>query len=115
LATNVPFYLVMLDVANWAAAYSRNKDIERSAQIRLLHCVFSNPFHPIKFDPAWLTSSVHTLAQTIYDHHLFDRFPILADALEEAGCSNNHILDHCRLQYEHGRGCWVLDSILGKY
>jgi hypothetical protein len=40
--------------------------------------------------------------------------PILADALEEAGCTNSDILDHCRQSGEHVRGCWVIDALLGK-
>jgi hypothetical protein len=40
--------------------------------------------------------------------------PILADALEDAGCANPDLLDHCRTPGVHVRGCWVLDLILGK-
>ncbi len=54
------------------------------------------------------------LAQAIYDERDFDRMPILADALEEAGCTNIDILTHCRQPGEHVRGCWVVDAIFGK-
>jgi hypothetical protein len=54
------------------------------------------------------------LAQVIYDERRFADLPILADALEEAGCTNTDILDHCRLPGEHVRGCWVVDLILRK-
>ena len=43
-----------------------------------------------------------------------DDFAVLADALEEAGCTNPEILSHCRSSGEHVRGCWVVDLILGK-
>jgi hypothetical protein len=54
------------------------------------------------------------LAQAIYDDRAFDRLPILADALEEAGCDTADILAHCRGPGPHVRGCWVVDLILGK-
>jgi len=54
------------------------------------------------------------LAESIYDERAFDRMPILADALEEAGCANADILAHCRQPGEHVRGCWAVDLILGK-
>src|SRR5439155_24569283 len=58
--------------------------------------------------------TVVKLAQGIYDDRAFARLPILADALEEAGCMDTEILDHCRRAREHVRGCWVLDLLLGK-
>ena len=60
------------------------------------------------------TSTVINLAQAIYDDRAFDRMPILADALEDAGCDNADILAHCRQPGEHFRGCWVVDLVLGK-
>lgn len=76
-----------------------------------------SPFRPVAANPLWLAWSEGTvvkLAQAIYDERSFDRLPILADALEEAGCDDADILDHCRQQHEHVRGCWVVDLILGK-
>ncbi len=61
-----------------------------------------------------VSSTVAALAQTIYADRAFDRLPILADALEEAGCDNADILTHCRGDGPHVRGCWVVDLILGK-
>ena len=52
--------------------------------------------------------------QRIYDDRRFQDLPILADALEEAGCTDPEILGHCRGPGEHVRGCWVVDLILGK-
>ncbi len=84
---------------------------------RVVHCVFSNPFRTFPVAPAWLTwndSTVPKLARAIYADYGFDRLPILADALEDAGCDNADILAHCRGPGPHVRGCWVVDLILGK-
>jgi hypothetical protein len=75
------------------------------------------PFGPVPLDPSWLawnSSTVARLGRAIYDERAFDHLPILADALEEAGCTELAILDHCRSGGEHVRGCWVLDLLLGK-
>ena len=80
----------------------------------LLRDIFGDLFRPVAFDAAWWTPSVMALAQAIYDDRAFDRMPILADALEEAGCTNADILAHCRSSSPHVRGCWVVDLILGK-
>ncbi len=89
-------------------------DIQREAQANLLRDIFGNPFHPVTVDAAWLNSTVVSLAQAIYEDRAFDRLPILADALEDAGCTNADILNHCRQPGEHVRGCWVVDLLLGK-
>ncbi len=80
----------------------------------LLRCIFGNRFRRAGIDPLWLTPNVVALAGTIYDDRAFDRMPILADALEDAGCDNADILAHCRGGGEHVRGCWVVDLLLGK-
>ena len=81
----------------------------------LVRDVFGNPFAPTQlFDPAWLTSTVLALAKGIYEERAFDRMPILADALQDAGCDSADILDHCRGPGPHVRGCWVVDLVLGK-
>ena len=82
--------------------------------IDLLHEVFGNPFSPARVDPAWLSSDVVALARIAYDGPAFDHLPILADALEDAGCTDAAILDHCRGPGPHVRGCWVVDLLLGK-
>jgi hypothetical protein len=87
---------------------------EREAQVPLLRDIFGNPFRPVTLEPAWLTSEVKTLAQTIYNDRTFERLPELADALAGAGCSNPDILSHCRGPGPHVRGCWVVDLVLGK-
>jgi hypothetical protein len=47
-------------------------------------------------DPTWLSPTVTGLAEAIYRDRAFDRMPILADALEDAGCDQGDILGHCR-------------------
>ena len=87
---------------------------ELPAQVALLRDIFGNPFRPVSLDPAWLTSDVLALARGIYDERAFDRMPILADALQDAGCDNPDVLTHCRGDETHVRGCWVVDLLLGK-
>lgn len=95
--------------------YTPNWSRELSRSACLLRCIFGNPFRRTSFNPAWRTSDVMLLAQGIYDERAFDRMPILADALQDAGCDNADILAHCRdATTPHARGCWVVDSILGK-
>jgi hypothetical protein len=86
-------------------------------QADLLRDVVRGPFRPVRFRAAWKTWNegvVSRIAQTIYHDRAFDLLPILADALEEAGCGEAEILNHCRYPGCHVRGCWVLDLVLGK-
>jgi hypothetical protein len=88
--------------------------VEIEVQARLVRDIFGNPFRPGTIDSVWQTHEVVALAEAIYDQRAFDRLPSLVDALEEAGCTNTYILDHCRQPGPHVRGCWVVDLILGK-
>jgi len=87
---------------------------ERTVQAALLRDIVGNPFRPLANDAVWFTGTVVALAQTIYAGRAFDRLPILADALEDAGCTKQDILNHCREPGVHVRGCWVVDLILSK-
>jgi hypothetical protein len=88
---------------------------EKKAQSHLVRCIFGPlAFRPVLVDSSWLSSTGVGLAKAIYDERAFDRLPILADALEEAGCTNADILAHCRGPGPHVRGCWVVDLLLGK-
>jgi hypothetical protein len=92
------------------------KTAEEAAQAGLLRCIFQ-AFPTVALDPAWLTwndGAVGRLAQSAYDERAFDRLPVLADALEDAGCADTAILGHCRGPGPHARGCWVVDLLLGK-
>jgi hypothetical protein len=80
----------------------------------IIRDIFGNPFRPITLNPSWLTSTVLALATGIYQEKGFERMPILADALQDAGCDNEDILNHCRQPREHVRGCWVVDLLLDK-
>ncbi|MCU0703360.1 MAG: hypothetical protein MUF18_05150 [Fimbriiglobus sp.] len=80
----------------------------------LLRCVFGNPFQKPVFNKKWRTETVKTLATGIYEERAFDRLPILADALEEAGCDDPAMLSHLRGPGPHCRGCWVVDLARGK-
>jgi hypothetical protein len=102
------------DPEAWAAAEAR----ERAGQALLVRDVFGNPFQPRHFlDAAWLTwnrGTVRNIAQAIYQGHAFDGLPVLADALEDAGCKEERILAHCRSGGAHVRGCFVVDLLLAK-
>jgi hypothetical protein len=87
---------------------------EGLAQCDLLRDIFGNPFRPVAFDPAWRTISAVGLARLMYDSRDFSAMPILADALQDAGCDNDELLSHCRGPGPHVRGCWVVDLVLGK-
>ena len=81
----------------------------------LIREIFGNPFRPPTFKSEWRTSDVMLLAQGIYAEKAFDRMPILADALQDAGCDSDDILSHCRdAKQLHVRGCWVVDLVLRK-
>ncbi len=86
---------------------------ELATQADLFRDIFGNPFQSLEIQFEWLTSDVLALARGIYDQRAFDRMPILADALQDAGCDDD-ILNHCREAREHARGCWVVDLLLGK-
>lgn len=90
------------------------EDKEVRTQRSLLLDIIGNPYRSVAADPAWQTSTVVALAQGIYAERAFDRLPILADALQDAGCEESTVLDHCRGEGLHVRGCWVVDLLLGK-
>jgi hypothetical protein len=102
---------------HWLA---RILQVHRSRESRMLLCnlvrdIFGNPFRPVAFDPRWRSESTVSLARTAYDTRNFTLLPILADALEEAGCDHPDVLTHCRdPNGVHVRGCWVVDGVLGK-
>jgi hypothetical protein len=97
---------------------SEDYGLERPVAVRLLcnllRDVFGNPFRPAAFSPDWRTDTTVALARTMYDAREFSAMPILADALQDAGCDNEEILSHCRGAGPHVRGCWVVDLVLGK-
>lgn len=105
----------MKNQTDWWTGHETEGEEEAGHQSRLLRSIFGpRPFRPISCDSAWLTSTVKHLAESIYQERAFDRLPILSDALEDAGCGNADILNHCRQPGDHVRGCWVVDLLLGK-
>jgi hypothetical protein len=83
----------------------------------LLRDLTGNPFRPVRFKPSWLRANggaVQQLAQAIHAEQRWEEMPILGDALEDAGCVDPTILDHCRRPGEHAVGCWLIDAVLGR-
>jgi hypothetical protein len=108
---------VALLTRNAARRASRSEEMESDAQVRLLHEVVGDPFEPVTIDPAWLRwngSAIVKIAQAIHRERRYSELPILADALEEAGCTKAAVLGHCREPGEHVPGCWIVDLILSK-
>ncbi len=89
----------------------RQKQVRQSAWLR---DIFGNPFQRTLLSSSWRTTNVTTLANAIYQEHNFEDLPILADAVEEAGCTDAAVLGHLRGAGPHVRGCWALDLVLGK-
>ena len=113
----------LVEVADRAARALRDAAGEmtwraaRRRQVGYLCDLRGRLFHTVKFDPAWKRwkeGLVVVMARAIYDEHRYAELPILADALEEAGCEERPILAHCRSPREHVRGCWAVDLLLGK-
>jgi hypothetical protein len=96
--------------SRWHEVYKQ----EGKQQTPLVRDIFGNPFRPITFDTSWLTSSVIALAKQMYESRDFSAMPILADALQDAGCDSDEILNHCRGGSANVRGCWLVDYLLGK-
>jgi hypothetical protein len=115
-------------LAAWAAApdtwpaarrllYSAAWDGERGAQLALARDLLGDPGRPAAVDRAWLRrndGAAARVARAVYDGRCFDDMPVLADALEDAGCDDAGVLEHCRGGGVHARGCWVLDALLGR-
>jgi hypothetical protein len=87
---------------------------DRNTQRALLRCVFGNPFRPVAFDPRWRSESAVALARTALETPNFSLLPILADALEDAGCDHRGLLFHLRGDGPHVRGCWAVDGVIGR-
>jgi len=88
---------------------------QRAAE--LIREVFGNPFRPPVIDPSWLLwnhGAVKHIAEHIATSGNFSDMPILADALEDAGCCDEELLRHCREERTHVPGCWALDAVLGR-
>lgn len=103
----------------WELTQSREEtdkieEAESVFQVSLVKELFGNPFRSAAFSPESRTDTAVALARQMYDSRDFSAMPILADALQDAGCDNDDILNHCRGEGPHVRGCWVVDLVLGK-
>lgn len=116
-----------LDEDAWHAAFHASSavvifdrttwDRENVAQCGLLRCLFGNPFATVGWNsdwPSWHEGLLVSMARQMYESRDFTEMLWLADALEEAGCTDAGVLNHCRQPGEHVRGCWVVDCLLGK-
>lgn len=93
------------------------RDTETPEQCRLAREIFFNPFRQLVFDESWMSWNdglIKRMAHTIYDEQRYDELSVLGDALEEAGCEESLILNHCRQVDEHIRGCWLIDFLTGR-
>jgi hypothetical protein len=100
------------DIAATAANHAPDTSLDPYCEF--LRCIGGNPFRPAALDPRWRTPDVVGLAWAIYDGKAFERMPLLADALMDAGCEDEQVIAHCRGSGPHVRGCWVVDLVLNK-
>ena len=103
-----PYNLLKLPVV------PRHRD--RTSESLLFTDIAAHFIEPAHLDPLWLAwndGTLRDLAGAIYDERAWDNMPILGDALEDAGCQDARLLDHCRGSGTHTRGCWVVDLVLG--
>jgi hypothetical protein len=101
---------------SWGTPSWEESQFQAAKYLRgLVTDVMGNPFWPATFDPSWRTSDTVGVASGVYESRDFSAMPILADAIQDAGCDNEDILNHCRdANATHVRGCWVVDLVLGK-
>jgi hypothetical protein len=102
----------------WHADWMDAERAESAAHARMVRCLFGDPFAPTPaFESGCLAHNggiASKLAASINAEYAFDRLPILADALEDAGCTDAELLGHLRGPGPHVRGCWALDLITGR-
>ena len=112
----VPGYIAWLTRTAFETPQFRSSQwTESPEQANLVRCVFGNPYCPVTFSAEWRTDTAVSLAKQMYASRDFSGMPILADALQDAGCDNEDVLSHCRgATLSHVRGCWVVDLVLNK-
>jgi hypothetical protein len=95
----------------WLENFDSSREA-RAIREALWYDLFAPP--GIVFDPAWSAwqdGTVPLLANSLRRDRAFEQMPILGDALEDAGCTDAAILDHCRRPGPHSLGCWVLEGL----
>ncbi len=100
--------------AAFGADYYTEGFIQGAERCAMMRHIIGNPFRSPIIESGWLTTSVIEMTEAIYSERAFDRLPLLADALEDAGCTDADILAHCRSPGPHVRGCWVVDLLTGR-
>jgi hypothetical protein len=106
-------------------ARDRSGEWEDVVQARLLREIVGNPFTaPPPISPSmlrWHDSLLPRLAEAAYRErslpsgHLDPaRLAVLADALEDAGCTDAELLAHLRGPGPHVRGCFAVDVLLNR-
>jgi hypothetical protein len=122
-AWNTSWIVLNPDATKAARSYTKPDDLDcpQAEKAALLRDLFGDPFRPSAINPAWVTPTVASLARAAYEERMAPRpdldpvrLSVLADALEDAGCSDAAILGHLRGPGPHVRGCWALDLVLGK-
>lgn len=99
----------------WQVAWNRTFAAAREHQAEFVRDIFPPPGHAPAVRPDWRTSTVVILARQMDDTGEFSAVPILADALQDAGCDDDLVLDRCRAPSGvHCRGNWVVDLVLGR-
>lgn len=117
-AAAVLAYSAVLDdtraALRWLIPWAEALSLKRPEQAALVRDLFGVPGRRVHIDPDWLAwnnGCVIQLARSIHDERCFSDMPILADALMDAGCQDDLILDHCRAPERHARGCWVVEAL----
>jgi hypothetical protein len=109
------FYLVASSGRYYAWGHDEPLHTDhRAVALSIIDDIFAHPLRQVRFSPSWQTTTAIGIAQAMYDSRNFSAMPILADALEEAGCDSADVLAHCRGDGPHVRGCWVVDLVLSK-
>jgi hypothetical protein len=112
---NAPFEERMAAANRKHEFHCQVRSTEEESQADLIREIFGNPFRPAEFSAEWRTDTAVSLARQMYDARDFSAMPILADALQDAGCDSDDVLNHCRdANQVHVRGCWVVDLVLNK-
>jgi hypothetical protein len=115
-------YHATADTSAWDAAFGTVRCLDDSYWeedetyygTACLRDIFGNPCRPATFDPPWRTETAVSLERQMYENRNFSLMPIMGDALADAGCPDGDVLEHCRGQGPHVRGCHVVDLVLNR-
>jgi hypothetical protein len=116
-AENDPVLVAFEHLSREAMEYDRERwrgAAEEAAQCAVARDVLGYPEVTVTYDPEWRTSTAVAIVRGMYETRDFSAMPILADALQDAGCDEPEVLEHCRADQPHVRGCWVCEMVLGE-